>query len=88
MINGIWKREFENFLNEKTLLELFNHNYNNENAIFYFDIYDHTNHAYDYIINAFDWDLTEQGESFWYDINDQWYDHIERNNLIKFDIST
>lgn len=88
MINGIWKREFENFLNEKNLLELFNHNYNNENAIFYFDIYDHTNHVYDYIINAFDWDLTEQGESFWYNINDQWYDYIERNDLIKFDIST
>lgn len=88
MINGIWKREFENFLNEKNLLELFNHNYNNENTIFYFDIYDHTNHVYDYIINAFDWDLTEQGESFWYNINDQWYDYIERNDLIKFDIST
>lgn len=86
MINEKWKSEFENFLNSKNLSELFNSHYKNENINFNVDIYDDTTHLYDYFIHAFDWEFTEEGEDFWDNINEEWYDYIELKNLQKYDV--
>jgi hypothetical protein len=86
MINKKWKSEFEKFLNSKNLFELFNSNYSDENISFHIDIYDDSNHAYDYFTNAFDWDFTEEGGDFWDNINEEWYDYIEKEDLLKYDI--
>lgn len=86
MINKVWKTEFEVFLISVGVIDLFNFNYNNEHINFHIDIFEVSNHVYDYLINAFDWVFTDEGESFWDNINDLWYDYIEKHDLQKYDI--
>lgn len=88
MINRKWKEEFEKFLNDKNIYDLFYHNYKDENINFCIDIFDETNYIDDYISNAFDWNFTDEGYNFWSDIDDKWVEYCDYNELEKYDILT
>lgn len=86
MINKKWKEEFEKFLHDKNIFDSFFENYKNQYLNFHIDIFDEVIDVYDYFYFAFDWEYTDEGDDFWLNINDEWYDYCNDNNLDEYDI--